>query len=124
MIYGYPPGHQDVSPRLELSTTSLTGVPVPVPPIEELAQASATHYPSDEAVPPLGSQPASFLIERFAVVDGHALAVVTYTPDAPPLTRLQGKLIGIQRHEAVDSSAAPVARMAAWSVATPDWSFT
>jgi hypothetical protein len=83
LIYGYPPGHPDVSPRLELITTSLTGVPMPVPTIEDLVRASATHYQSADEVPPLGSQPASFLIECFALNDGQALAVVAYTPNAP-----------------------------------------
>jgi hypothetical protein len=122
--YGYPPGHQDDRPRLELITTNLTGVPMPVPPIDELVRTSAIHYPSEDAVPLYDSQPISLLIERFAIVDGQALAVVAHTPDPPPLTLHPKDVIGIQRHETGDASAAPVPPLAAWSVATPDWSFT
>src|SRR5579872_1061127 len=81
--YGYPPGHQNLRPRLELITTSIAHYPAPVPTIQELMRASATHYPSGDEVPTLSSQPADFLIERFALIEGQAAAVVAYTPDAP-----------------------------------------
>jgi hypothetical protein len=124
LTYGYPPGHQKIRPRLELITTALTGIPMPVPPIEELVGASAIHYPSEDAVPLYDSQPVSFLIERFAIVDGQALAVVAHTPDPPPLSLHPKDAIGIQRHEIRDASAAPVAPIGPLSIATPDWSFT
>jgi hypothetical protein len=122
--YGYPPGHQDGNPRLELITTNLTGIPMPVPPNEELVRASAIHYPSEDAVPLYDAQPISLLIERFAIVDGQALAIVEHTPDPPPLTLHPKDVIGIHRHERGDASAAPLPPLAAWSVAAPDWSFT
>jgi hypothetical protein len=124
LTYGYPPRHQNKRPRLELSTTSLAGIPMPVPPIEELVQASATHYPSEDAVPLLDSQPASFLIERFATMNGQALAAVTHTPDPPQLMLHPKDAIGRQMHKASDTSADRVAPVDAWSITTPDWSFT
>ena len=122
--YGYPPGQQNLRSRLELITTSMVHYPAPVPTMEDLVRASATHYPSEDEVPTLGSQPASFLIERFALIEGQAVAVVAYTPDAPPLTLQPGQLLGRQVHELPDGSAAQVAPMASLSIATPDWSFT
>lgn len=124
LTYGYPPRHQNTRPRLELSTTSLAGIPMPVPPIEELVRTSAKHYPSEDAVPLLDSQPASFLIERFAIVNGQALAAVTHTPDLPPLLLHPKDAIGRQMHKTSDTNAVPVAPVAAWSIASPDWSFT
>lgn len=124
LVYGYPSGHQYLSPRLELSTTSIAHYPASAPNIEDLARGLATHYQSVDEVPTLGSQPADFLVERFALIEGEALAVVAYTPDTPPLMLLPGQLIGTQIHELPDASAVRIAPTAALSMATPDWSFT
>ncbi len=124
LSYGYPPETQDPCTRLELITTATTRLTAAVPKIEDLLSAYTTHYQSDDAIPPLGSHAASFIIERYAIVGGQALAAVEYTPDAP--TREPGVLLGSQAHYVEDAGSplAQAAMMAAPPPVTPEWSFT
>ncbi|HEU4782110.1 MAG TPA: hypothetical protein VFS83_02090 [Ktedonobacterales bacterium] len=124
LSYGYPSATQDLRMRLEIITTATTRLTVALPRIEDLLSAYTTHYQSADEIPPLGSQAASFIIERYAIVGGQALATVKYAPDAP--TREPGVLLGSQAHYVEDASS-PLARaamMAAPPPVHPEWSFT
>lgn len=122
--YGYPRERQDARMRLEIVTTATTHSPISAPAIEDLLSTSTTRYQVDDEIPPLGSEAASFIIERYAIIGGRVLAVIEYTPDAPP--RERGVLLGTQAHHVEDdgSPLAQAAMRAAPPPVSPEWSFT
>lgn len=124
LSYGYPSATQDRRMRLEIITTATTRLTAAAPRIEDLLSAYTTHYQSADELPPLGSQAASFIIERYAIIGDQVLAAVEYTPDAP--TREPGVLLGSQAHYIEDASSplAQAAMMAAPPPVHPEWSFT
>jgi hypothetical protein len=124
--YRYPAGHQEAGKRLEITTTGTTRPPM-VPPmlapsVEDVLREHAMRYAGDDEIPPVGSAPRSFVIERYAIVGGEAVVAVDYAPERRPI---RGRLLGVQAHHLVDANAAAVAKLLATSPpASPEWTLT
>lgn len=134
LSYEYPPPHRRAGQSMELFTTDINCSPIPAPPIEAppieaQEHAGAARYPAPRDIPPEAPQAADFVIERFPLLDGAAVATIRCSPQYPPRPLATGPLLGRQVHHLLAPSApgSPSPRPT-WQTnpvpAVPLWSFT
>ena len=82
LVFDYPPAHRLTGHTLELSTIDIQRAPMQASVLDADEMAHRPRYLVPEDVPLGTTEGASFVVERFPIVDGVVLAAMEYEPNS------------------------------------------